>query len=89
MQEKKIPLRMCNGCGKMKPKQELVRIVKNAANEISLDLNGKSSGRGAYICKNAECLKRARKSRRIDRTFSSKIPDEVYDTLEEALLKNE
>ncbi len=82
---KKVPLRMCVGCGEMKDKRELTRIVKSKEGEISLDPTGKKSGRGAYICPSPECLKKARKSRRIEKSFASKIPDEVYDALEEEL----
>ena len=85
MPEKKVPLRMCSGCGEMKPKRELVRVVKTAENEISLDLSGRKNGRGAYICKSLECLKKARKKRSLERSFSSKIPDDVYDVMETAL----
>ncbi len=82
MQKKHIPLRMCSGCGEMKPKKELVRVVKSKEEEISLDLTGKKSGRGAYVCNDLECLKKARKARRLERAFSSKIPDEIYDEME-------
>ncbi len=82
---KKVPLRMCVGCGEMKDKRELTRIVKSKEGEISLDPTGKKSGRGAYICPSPECLKKARKSRRIEKSFATKIPDEVYDTLEEEM----
>lgn len=87
MKQKKIPLRKCNGCGEQKDKRELVRIVKNADGEINLDLTGKMAGRGAYICPNAECLKMARKSKRIDKAFETAVPDEVYDKTEEQLKK--
>ena len=63
MKQKKLPLRKCTGCGEQKPKKELVRVVKTPDGEILLDLTGKASGRGAYICNNAECLKKARKSK--------------------------
>ena len=86
---KKIPMRMCIGCGEMKPKKELVRVVKTPDGEILLDLTGKASGRGAYICNNAECLKKARKSKRIDRTFEMTIPDEVYKQMEEEISKDD
>ena len=79
---------MCTGCGEMKPKRELVRIVKTSEGEISVDMTGRKNGRGAYICKNLDCLKKARKIKRIDRAFECKIPDEVYDRLE-AELKND
>ena len=82
---KKVPLRMCVGCGEMKDKRELTRVVKSKEGEISLDPTGKKSGRGAYICPSLECLKKARKSRRIEKSFATKIPDEVYDALEEEM----
>lgn len=85
MQQKKIPLRRCTGCGEMKPKRELVRVVKNQAGEISLDLTGKKAGRGAYVCRSAACLRQARKSRGLERAFSCRIPEEVYDQMEREL----
>lgn len=88
MKERKIPMRMCNGCSEMKPKIELVRIVRANDNTISLDMTGKLNGRGAYICKSAECLKKARKSKRIDRTFNVTIPDEIYDSIEREFANN-
>ena len=87
--KKKTPLRMCTGCGEMKPKQELVRVVRSPDGDISLDLTGKKPGRGAYVCKNIDCLKAARKARRFEKAFSCKIPDEVYDHMEEEMLGNE
>lgn len=81
MKQKKIPMRKCNGCGEQKPKKELVRIVKSPDGEVSLDLTGKASGRGAYICNNADCLQKARKSHRIDKAFEIAIPDEVYEQM--------
>ena len=89
---KKVPLRKCTGCGEMKPKRELIRVVKTAEkldengnvlvkSEISLDLTGKKSGRGAYVCQNAECFEKARKARRFERSLSCRIPDEVYDEM--------
>lgn len=85
MKTKKIPMRMCLGCGEMKPKKELVRAVKSKEGEISLDLTGKKPGRGAYICKNMECFKKARKARRFEKEFSCKIEEEVYDLMEKEL----
>lgn len=87
---KKIPMRMCTGCGEMKPKKELVRVVKapqqeGSPIEISVDLSGKKPGRGAYLCRDAECLKKARKARRLERAFACRIDDAVYDRLEEEL----
>ncbi len=85
MKTKKIPMRMCIGCGEMKPKKELIRVVKSKEGEISLDLTGKKSGRGAYICKDLKCFKQARKSRRLERSFSCQISDEIYDGMEREL----
>lgn len=89
MKQKKIPMRRCTGCGEQRPKKELVRVVKTPDGEILLDLTGKASGRGAYICNNAECLKKARKSKRIDRTFEMTIPDEVYKQMEDKISKDD
>ena len=88
MKERKIPLRMCTGCGEHKPKKELVRVVKSPTGEISLDSTGKKPGRGAYICPCAECLIKAKKARRLEKAFSCRIPDEIYAAMEEEL-KNE
>ena len=85
MQQKKIPLRKCTGCGEMKPKKELVRVVKTPEDEILIDLTGRKNGRGAYICWDVECLKKARKAKRIEKSFQCAIPDEVYDKMEEEL----
>lgn len=87
MKQKKIPMRRCCGCNEQKPKKELIRVVRSSEGEISLDLTGKASGRGAYICNNLECLKKARKSRRIDKTFEVTIPDAIYDKMEEEISK--
>lgn len=87
MKQKKIPMRRCCGCNEQKPKKELIRVVRSNEGEISLDLTGKASGRGAYICNSLECLKKARKSRRIDRTFEVTIPDAIYDKMEEEISK--
>lgn len=85
MQPKKVPMRMCTGCGQMRPKKELIRVVRSTEGEISLDVTGKKPGRGAYLCKNPDCLKKARKARRLERAFSSAIPEEVFARLEEEL----
>ncbi len=85
MQQKKIPLRKCVGCLQMLPKKSLVRVVKNNENEISIDLVGKANGRGAYICKNIECLNKAKKNGGLQRAFSMKIDDEIYERLENQL----
>ena len=82
MQKKHIPMRMCTGCGEMKSKKELIRVVKSKEGKISLDLTGKKAGRGAYLCSDPECLKKARKARRLEKALSSRIPDEIYDEME-------
>ena len=87
--QKKIPMRMCTGCGEMKPKKELVRVVKSPEGEVSLDLTGRKPGRGAYVCRSADCLKAARRARRFEKAFSCRLPDEVFDRMEEELSRNE
>lgn len=87
MREKRIPMRMCCGCNEMKSKREMIRVVKSAEGEISLDFLGKKAGRGAYICKNIECLNKARKTRRFERAFSCMISKEVYEEMENELSK--
>ena len=86
---KKIPMRMCLGCGEMKPKRELIRAVKSPEGEISMDLTGKKSGRGAYICRSSECFRKARKARRFEKAFSCQISEQVYDAMEKELTENE
>ena len=83
MHVKKTPLRKCTGCGEMKPKKELVRVVKSPEGEVSLDLTGRKPGRGAYVCPRVHCLRLARKARRLEKAFSCPIPAEVYDRMEE------
>jgi len=78
---KKIPIRKCLGCQEMKPKKELMRIVKNKDNEISVDFIGKKPGRGAYVCSEGSCLEKAIKARRLEKVFESQIAPEVYETL--------
>ena len=82
---KHIPERQCCGCGQMFPKKELVRVVRAADGTVSLDLTGKTSGRGAYLCKSLDCYRKARKTHRIERTLSVEIPAEVYDAMEREL----
>ena len=79
---RKIPQRQCVGCRVMKDKKALVRVVKTPEDEVVLDLTGKKSGRGAYVCPEMECLKKARKSRALERAFDLTIPAEVYDAME-------
>lgn len=86
---KKIPLRMCSGCNERKPKKELCRVVRSPEGEITLDTGGKKSGRGAYICPQEACLKKARKAKRLERALECQIPDEVYGSLEEAMRQND
>ena len=89
MQTKKVPVRMCSGCGQHFPKKELVRVVRSVQGEISVDLTGKKSGRGAYICQSVDCLKKARKAKRLERALECQIPDEVYQRLEEEICRSE
>ena len=83
--EKKIPMRQCLGCREMKPKRELIRVVRSPEGEISLDFKGKASGRGAYVCPKPECLKKAIKTRALERAFSAQIPQEIDARLEQEL----
>ena len=76
--QKKIPMRQCVGCREMKAKKELVRVVRSPEGEISLDFRGKAPGRGAYVCPQAECLRRAIKSRALERGLDCQIPQEIY-----------
>ncbi|MDD7288248.1 MAG: RNase P modulator RnpM [Evtepia sp.] len=82
---KKIPLRQCLGCREMKPKRDLIRVVRAPDGTITLDFHGKKPGRGAYLCPQPECLKRARKAKALERAFSLPIPAEVYDALEQEM----
>ena len=82
---KKIPQRQCVGCREMKEKRELIRVVRSPEGEIALDFKGKLPGRGAYVCPNEECLRRAKKSRALERAFETQIPAEVYDAMEKEL----
>ena len=86
MKVKKIPLRMCTGCMEMKPKKELIRVVKSPEGEVSVDLTGKKSGRGAYVCKNAECLEKAFKAKRLSRNLDVVIDEEIYNRLREEIV---
>ncbi len=81
MAEKKIPMRKCLGCNEMKPKRELVRVVKSPEGEISIDLIGKKSGRGAYICPDKKCFDKARKGKRFERALETQIPEEIYEAM--------
>ena len=89
MKPRKIPERQCLGCNEHKPKIQLLRVVRTPEGEILLDFTGKKSGRGAYICKDIKCLKKARKSGRIGRSLDCEIPEEVYDRMERELCDHE
>ena len=80
--QKKIPMRQCLGCREMKPKRELLRVVRSPEGEVAFDARGKLPGRGAYVCPDPECLKKARKSKALERAFSAALPPEVYEALE-------
>ena len=87
--ERKIPMRMCLCCREMKPKRELVRVVLNKEGQISVDLTGKAAGRGAYLCREAECVAKLRKTRALDRGFSRAVDDAVYEQLQKELIRVE
>lgn len=89
MQQKRIPLRQCGGCGEMKPKSELVRVVRSPEGEISLDLTGKKNGRGSYICKSANCFNMAIKRKSFERAFGQKLGEETVAAVEKELKDNE
>ena len=80
------PQRTCMGCNKKKDKKDLIRIVKNKQNEISLDRTGKAQGRGAYICDNIECLEKIKKSNRLEKIFHLKVSEEIYENLRGVIL---
>lgn len=84
---RKIPMRMCIGCQEMKSKKDLIRIVKTPENNIEIDPTGKRAGRGAYICAEPECLKKAIKAKRIEKTFGQSVPPEVLENLQKGLVK--
>ena len=85
MSVKKVPLRQCIGCGEMKSKKEMIRVIKTAEGEILLDATGRKNGRGAYLCPSMECFKKAVKGRGLERSFKMAIPREVYETLEKEM----
>ena len=89
MVKKKIPLRKCTGCQEMKNKKELIRVVRYGENQYSIDLTGKMSGRGAYICKNIECLEKAFKSKGLERSFKTSISKDIYEKIRNELNLNE
>ena len=81
LQQKKIPMRQCLGCREMKPKKELIRVVRSPEGVISLDFRGKANGRGAYVCPNPACLKKAIRAKALERAFETAIPEEIYALL--------
>lgn len=85
MKERKIPLRMCVGCREMKPKRELLRVVKSPSGDVQIDRIGKAQGRGAYVCKNADCFKKARKSKALERALETAIAEAVFEQLMETI----
>ena len=85
MKPKKIPMRMCVGCREMKPKRELIRVVRSPEGEVSMDPVGKKPGRGAYVCRNVDCLKRAIKQRQLERQLEVQLTAEVAQALQETL----
>ena len=87
--QKKIPMRQCLGCREMKPKKELIRVVRSPEGAISLDFRGKAHGRGASLCPDPACLKKAVKARALERAFSAQIPQAVYDALAEQMERGE
>lgn len=89
MGEKKIPLRKCTGCGEMKPKKELIRIIRTPEEDVVVDKTGKKNGRGAYLCNSMECFLKAKKTKALERSLQSAIPETVYAHLEEEMKENE
>jgi predicted RNA-binding protein YlxR (DUF448 family) len=85
MKQKKVPQRMCTGCMEMKPKKELIRIVKGVEGDICVDLTGKKNGRGAYVCRNIECLEKAFKNKRLQKGLETQISDEIYGQLKDEI----
>ena len=83
--KRKIPMRKCVGCGEMKPKKELIRVLRTEENEFVLDTTGKKNGRGAYLCMSKDCFEKAVKSKGLERSFKQAIPTEVYDRLEKEM----
>lgn len=85
MQEKRVPLRKCIGCGEMSGKKTLLRIVRSKEGVVEVDPTGKKSGRGAYICREPECFSQVRRQKKLERALKCQIPDEVYEAVEKEL----
>lgn len=86
MKVRKIPQRMCNGCMQMKPKKELIRIVKSPEGDVSVDLTGKKPGRGAYICKDIDCLEKAYKTKKLNRSLEINISEDIFEALRNEII---
>ena len=86
---KKVPIRTCIGCNEAKPKRELIRVVKTAEGDVSIDFTGRANGRGAYICNNVDCLEKAVKTRRLSKAFSMQIDMQIYEELRKAIEEQE
>lgn len=84
-ENRKVPMRQCVGCQEMKNKKEMIRVIRTNEGEFLLDATGKKNGRGAYICPNSDCLKKAVKNKGLERSFKQTIPKEVYEALEKEL----
>ena len=89
MTPKKIPMRKCTGCGEMKPKRELIRVIVTPQDIVELDATGKKNGRGAYICMNPDCLKEARKHKGLEKSLKKALTSEIYDSLEKEISRLE
>ena len=86
---KKIPMRQCVGCGLMKNKKEMIRVIRNDEGKLELDMTGRKNGRGAYICNDIECLRKARKNKGLERSFKMPVPPEVYEQIEKEFIESE
>ena len=86
---KKTPMRKCTGCGEMKDKKEMIRVSRNDEGKLELDMTGRKNGRGAYICNDIECLRKARKNKGLERSFKMPVPPEVYEQIEKEFIESE
>ena len=86
---KKTPMRKCTGCGEMKDKKEMIRVIRNDEGKLELDMTGRKNGRGAYICNDIECLRKARKNKGLERSFKMPVPPEVYEHIEKEFIESE
>lgn len=89
IKQRKLPLRKCTGCQEMKDKRQMIRVVKDTENHISLDFTGKKSGRGAYVCPSIDCLEKAQSSKGLERSFKMAVSKDVYEALRNELIKHE